>query len=94
MIDLKMYDVGASPYNEGFILRYEDGNVSLETYPPQISQSNSDIFHTVKEGETLQNIAFRYYKDSGLWYVIAEANKILNPFEELIAGTLIRIPNG
>ena len=89
-----MYDTGASPYNDAYVIKYEDGDVSLETYPPQIIPSSSDIFHTVLEGETLQNIAFRYYKDSGLWYAIAEANKILNPFEELKAGTLIRIPNG
>lgn len=89
-----MYNNGASPYSNGYIIRYEEGDVSLESTPPAIVLSESDIFHTVVEGETLQSIAFQYYKDSGLWYILAEINIILNPFEELEPGTLIRIPNG
>lgn len=68
------------------------GDYSLEAKPPIVPESPNDIQHTVKDGETLQNIAFRYYGDSGKWYIIAEANKILNPFKELEMGTLIRIP--
>lgn len=92
MIDVNQYIKGASPYNDVYALKYEDGDYSLEANPPVIPSSANDIQHTVKDGETLQNIAFRYYGDSGKWYIIAEANKILNPFRELEMGTLIRIP--
>ena len=44
------------------------------------------------DGETLQNIAYRYYGDSGKWYLIAEANNILNPFQELEPYQILRIP--
>lgn len=94
MIDLNMYNVGASPYDSSTLVKYSDGDVSLEPQRPSVSASSSDIQHTVLEGETLQNIAFRYYGDSGLWYLISEANNILNPFEELTDGQIIRIPNG
>lgn len=92
MIDVNQYIKGASPYNNSYALKYNDGDYSLEAKPPIVPESPNDIQHTVKDGETLQNIAFRYYGDSGKWYIIAEANKILNPFKELEMGNLIRIP--
>lgn len=92
MIDVNQYLKGASPYNNAYALKYNDGDYSLEAKPPIVPESPNDIQHTVKDEETLQNIAFRYYGDSGKWYIIAEANKILNPFKELEMGTLIRIP--
>jgi nucleoid-associated protein YgaU len=46
----------------------------------------------LKEGETLQNIAYRYYGDSGKWYIIAEYNNIINPFTELKGGMVLMIP--
>lgn len=93
MIDVNQYLKGASPYNNAYALKYNDGDYSLEAKPPVVPESPNDIQHTVKDGETLQNIAFRYYGDSGKWYIIAEANGILNPFKELESGTLIRIPS-
>ena len=93
MIDVNQYLVGDSPYKNAYDLNYGDGDYSLEAPIPSVPSSSNDIQHTVKDGETLQNIAFRYYGDSGKWYIIAEANGILNPFKELESGTLIRIPS-
>lgn len=93
MIDVNQYLVGDSPYKNAYALNYGDGDYSLEAPIPSVPSSSNDIQHTVKDGETLQNIAFRYYRDSGKWYIIAEANGILNPFKELESGTLIRIPS-
>ena len=91
-MDITSYLVGASPYDNGFTLNYGDGDYSLESYPLLIPSSPNDFQHTLKEGETLQNLAYRYYGDSGKWFLIAEANTILNPFKELESGTLIKIP--
>lgn len=93
MIDVNQYLVGDSPYKNAYALNYGDGDYSLEAPIPSVPSSSNDIQHTVKDGETLQNIAFRYYGDSGKWHIIAEANGILNPFKELESGTLIRIPS-
>jgi len=49
--------------------------------------------HTVKEGETLHNIAYQYYKNIKLWWVIAEANHIQNPFDAMTAGLVLKVPN-
>ena len=60
----------------------------------ELSTPESTIIHTVLDGQTLQNIAYQYYKDSGLWYIIALANNIQNPFsDELHAGQQLMIPN-
>lgn len=92
MIDTTQYLVGASPYNQAYVLNYGDGDYSLEAVQASVPSSSDDLQHTVKDGETLQNIAYRYYGDSGKWYLIAEANGILNPFKELESGTIIKIP--
>lgn len=92
MIDVNQYLRGASPYDSAYAVIYEDGDYSLEARPTVVPSSPDDLQHTVKDGETLQNIANRYYGDSGKWYLIAEANGLLNPFKELESGTLIKIP--
>ena len=83
---------GASPYDSGYIVHYPEGDYSLERNTPTIINSPSDKIHTLKEGETLQNIAYQQYGDSGKWYIIAEANQIGNPFRELKSGMKLRIP--
>ena len=55
--------------------------------------SSDHIIHSVLEGETIQNIAFKYYGDSGMWGVIADANDILNPFEDVHEDMELIIPN-
>ena len=92
MIDLNQYLTGASPYDGAVALKYDEGDYSLEVTPPLVPNTSNDKQHTVMDGETLQNIASRYYGDSGKWYLIAEANNILNPLAELEPYQLIRIP--
>ena len=92
MLDTSNYLTGSSPYDKAYIVKYDDGDVSLEVDPVTITRSTSDVLHPIKDGETLQNIAYRYYGDSGLWYVIAQANGILNPFAELEEHSLLIIP--
>lgn len=82
---------GTSPYEDSYVIKFHDGDRSLER---NISSISSDhIIHSVLEGETIQNIAFKYYGDSGMWGVIADANDILNPFEDLHADMELIIPN-
>lgn len=92
MIDLNQYLTGASPYDGAVALKYDEGDYSLEVTPPLVPNTSNDKQHTVMDGETLQNIAYRYYGDSGKWHLIAEANNILNPLAELEPYQLIRIP--
>lgn len=83
-----------SPYDSAIIVEYPDGSISLEPTKEEVTPTEDDLNYTVKEGDTLQGIANVYYKDSGLWYIIALANDIQNPFDinEFYPGQLIRIP--
>ena len=59
--------------------------VLVPTLYPTISLSDSDQFVYPKDGERLDNLAYKYYNDSSLWWIIAQANElgkgrtILNP---------------
>lgn len=82
-----------NPYGASVLVKFSDGT------PPVIDRKSSQVtinfpllYHTVKAGETIQSIAFQYYKDSGYWMDIAEANGIMNPFTELEEDTQILIP--
>lgn len=83
-----------SPYENAYVIQYDNGDITLERLSYEYVPSNNDVYHTVIEGETIQNIANRYYRDSGLWYIIADVNSIYNPFTEIIPGTKLLIPNG
>ena len=83
----------AEIFDTGTILSYQDGDYSLEREIPVINESEQDTMYVVKsDDETLQSIAFSVYGDSSRWYVIAEANNIMNPFTELVPGLKLRIP--
>ena len=70
----------------------------VSTVYPKISLSDQDKFTFPIDGERLDNVAFRYYGDASLWWVIAEANNlgkgrtILNPnFQIRIPGNITKI---
>lgn len=46
----------------------------------------------VQEGDNLQTLAQRAYGTSSMWYVIAEANGLSDPAEELAGGTTLDLP--
>lgn len=72
-----------SPYNtqDAYRLSYPDGEYSLERDTKENTLRASEVIHTVLEGETLQNISFKYFGDSGRWGDIATLNGIVDPFE-------------
>jgi hypothetical protein len=49
--------------------------------------------HTYVEGERLDSIAYKYYKNSEYWWLIVEYNPQINDFINLTAGTVLRVPN-
>lgn len=60
-----------------------------------IPHSPNDIYHRVQSNEVsrLDIIAHNYYKNPLLWWVIAQANDIYDPFVILEPGTLLRVPD-
>ena len=67
------------------------------TYYPQISVSDDDKFIYPKDGDRLDTLAYKYYGDTTLWWVIAKANgikgKVVVSVDEIlrIPGNITRI---
>ena len=62
------------------------------TYYPRIPLNNSDKFIRSKVGDRLDTMAYRFYKDTSLWWIIAKANGIRGKIS-LEIGKVIRIPS-
>lgn len=51
--------------------------------------------HMLVDGDTLDNISFKYYNTTQLWWVILDANPTLNQFDiesNKLSGTELKIP--
>ena len=84
-------------YRKCLILKdLETGDTLLSTRCiPTITETPQDTVHTVKYNEVcrLDLLAYNYYNNALLWWVIAEANNIVDPFIEIKEGTQLRIPS-
>ena len=83
-----------SRYNWSALYVDEDNGDFFGTRQPlRLREHESDIFHTVTDADSrrIDLIAWKYYRDVSLWWVIAEFNNISNPLE-IPAGTTLRIP--
>jgi hypothetical protein len=63
------------------------------TLYPDIPESDSDSYHIVVVGERLDLLAYKYYNDSGLWWVISRANNLDPSITTAEVGTELRIPS-
>lgn len=48
--------------------------------------------HTIKQGDTLDSIALKYYSNPTLYWVICSYNRIQNPYVNLTPGKTIKVP--
>ena len=60
------------------------------TYYEKVPERNDDIYFITQEGDRCDNLAFRFYQDSNLWWFIARVNNLTT--NNIPAGTSIRIP--
>lgn len=58
-----------------------------------IPESTDDIYHTVNSSQEnrLDILALKYYNNASFWWIIAQANDIIDPFSVKL-GTVLRIP--
>ena len=59
---------------------------------PEISLSDNDTYVASETGDRLDTLAYQYYNNSSLWWIIASANNIHNAPLGLKDGTILRIP--
>lgn len=72
------------------------GEVLLSTRDIKDVKLNvDDVYHTVKANEVcrLDLISYNYYGNPLLWWVIAQANNIYDPFTGPEVNTVLRIPS-
>lgn len=59
---------------------------------PNIPLRDDDIYVATETTDRLDTLAYQYYKDASLWWIIASANNIHNAPFGLKDGTILRIP--
>ena len=66
--------------------------VLTSTEYPVIASSDNDILYFVKYDDTYMNLAYRFYGDQSLWWIIARANNNFVGNIKMEVGQKIIIP--
>lgn len=80
-------------YDRGYLINFGDGEIAIYRNTINYTQSTYDIYHVVKDGETLYDIARNYYGSSSLWFFIADVNNNIEDIFDLPVGDTLLIPN-
>jgi len=56
----------------------------------KVPKKNTDMYFIAVDGDRCDNLAFRFYGDSQLWWFIARVNNLTT--NNIPAGTSLRIP--
>ncbi len=56
-----------------------------------VPERNDDMYFVAQDGDRCDNLAFKFYGTSGLWWFIARVNNLKTM--NIPAGTSLRIPN-
>lgn len=80
-------------YDNIQILKTENGKRYRKTVQyPIIEKKSNDIYIVGAQHDRLDNLAFKYYGDAQLWWIIARANNIGKGNLTVPIGKQIRIP--
>ena len=63
------------------------------TIYPKIKATDDDLYIISEDGDRLDLLANKYYKDKNLWWVIAVANNINDGTFYVEAGRQLRVPS-
>lgn len=81
-------------YEKISILKTEEGKRYKKTIKyPLMERSIDDIYIIGMQGDRLDNLAYKYYNDANLWWIIARANNIGKGSLSVPIGAQIRIPS-
>jgi len=80
-------------YKDIDILKNENGKRYRSTVKyPMIDKKSNDIYIIGRQGDRLDSLAYKYYDNSRLWWIIARANGISKGDLSVPIGAQIRIP--
>jgi nucleoid-associated protein YgaU len=82
-----------SRYQNNSTKKNKEGKVVYQSrIYSKIPLSDNDVYVATETGDRLDSLAYEYYGDSTLWWIIAAANKLHNGKFALADGTVLRIP--
>jgi hypothetical protein len=88
MADLSRYDSSARTK------KTRDGKTAyVSRIYPDIPLRDDDLYVATEIGDRLDTLAYQFYNDSNLWWIIASANNIHNAIFGFEEGTILRIPS-
>ena len=79
-------------FSSGYRIYYKEGDESLQRSMIIHKEDLNDTIYTIKEGDTITSISYRFYNEPLYWFIIADVNNIENPLELTIGNNII-IPN-
>lgn len=80
-------------YNSIDVKKSEEGNNYISTVIyPTIPRSSDDNYTITTDGDRYDTLAFQFYNDSSLWWIIASANIFRSSALPLKPGLQIRVP--
>jgi len=71
---------------------YDGRTVFRPKIYPNIPFRDNDLYVATELGDRLDTLAFDFYEDSTLWWIIASANNIHGAKFAFEPGTVLRIP--
>ena len=82
-----------SRYKNSRFKKTIDGREVLQSkIYPNIAKTDDGIYVATETGDRFDTLAYQFYKDSTLWWIIACANNIHNANIGIKEGTILRIP--
>ena len=83
----------ASRYQRNTTQKLKDGREVYTTrIYPNIPLKDTDMYIVSQEGDRLDTLAYQYYGDQSLWWIIATANNIHDASFAVEDGTILRVP--
>jgi hypothetical protein len=83
----------ASRYENTEIRNTNDGRrVYRSKIYPDIPLSDTDIYVVTESDDRFDTLAYQYYEDASLWWIIASANNIHDAPFGIQDGAVLRIP--
>lgn len=67
-------------------------NKYMQGMTGQLNDKTTYLLYKVKQNDTLDTIALDIYSNSTYFWVIADFNRIRDPFKKLEVGTFLKIP--
>lgn len=82
-----------SRYKNNITKNANDGRLVYKSkIYPNIPLRNDDVYVATELGDRLDTLAYQFYQDQTMWWIIASANNIHSAVFALPAGTVLRIP--